>query len=182
MRKEEYRIHNKNNSRKLNIVFDTSAFLAKYHLQLPRYIVKIYTVPRVVDEVRDQENKEALELGIETKMIEVIEPREDFRRKTIIKARKIGEHVSLSKTDIDVAALSLQLKTIHDKVIVFTDDYSLQNLLYHMGIPFKPLRTKGIRKARKYRVYCPVCGYVPADPSEDTCPICGSKLVKKHMK
>lgn len=181
MKEEKSHIQN-NHYEKLIVVFDTSAFLAKYHLQLPTYIAEIYTVPRVADEVKDQENRMALEFGVESGIVKVVEPDERFRRKIIMKAREIGEHVSLSKTDIDVATLALQLKTRYRRVIVFTDDYSLQNLLYYLGISFKPLRTKGIRRIRRYRVYCPICGYIPANASEDICPICGSKLVKKRIE
>ncbi len=166
------------------LVFDTSAFIAKYHLQLPKYLVKIYTVRRVVEEVRDSESRKALELGINAGFISIVEPRDKYRNIVKEHAMRIGEYISLSKTDVDVAALALQLSREYDggKVIVITDDYALQNLLYHLKISFKPLRTMGIRRIREYIVYCPNCGYVSSSGDEEVCPICGSKLVKKIIK
>jgi UPF0271 protein len=169
--------------RKIIFVFDTSAFIAKYHLQLPKYLVKIYTVKRVVEEVKDSESRVALELGIDTGFVNIVEPKEKYRDIVRKHAMRIGEYISLSKTDIDVAALALQLSREYDsKVIVVTDDYALQNLLYHLGVSFKPLRTMGIKKIHEYIVYCPNCGYVSSSGDEDVCPICGSKLVKKIVK
>lgn len=160
------------------LVFDTSAFLAKYHLQIPDSIYKIYTTPSVVSEVRDAENKQALEIGIMVGRIIVQQPLSSSIDKAKETAKRIGEITSLSKTDIEVAALALE-KSINHKVVVITDDYSLQNLLYHLRISFKPLRTRGIKKIMKYKAFCPVCGYIPSRPGEDTCPLCGSKMVRR---
>ncbi len=178
---EKYSIRGRSCSGKLIIVMDTSALLAKYHLQIPGYIGEITTTNRVVEEVRDMENREALELGIDINRVRIVEPRKMFLERVLEKAREIGEHVSLSRTDLDVAALAYMYREEGCRVVVFTDDYSLQNLLAHLKIPFKPLRTRGIRIAREYRVYCPVCGYVSFDPGEEVCPICGSRLAKKTI-
>ncbi len=160
------------------LVFDTSAFLAKYHLQIPDNRYKIYTTQSVVSEVKDTENEQALEIGIMVGRIIVEQPSSSSIDRVKKTAKRIGEIASLSKTDIEVAALALE-KSSNYKVVVITDDYSLQNLLYHLGISFKPLRTRGIKKTMKYKVFCPVCGYIPSKPGEDTCPLCGAKIVKR---
>ncbi|NPA99064.1 MAG: nucleotide-binding protein [Crenarchaeota archaeon] len=167
-------------SRKICIVLDTGALLAKYHLlaniQGAEYLIPI----EVYNEVKDAENREALELGLAIGRIRVEVPDSISVDETIKTAKKVGELVKLSQTDIAVAALALSLKKKYGNVVVVTDDYSLQNLLHHMGIGFKPLRTMGIRKPRKYRVFCPVCGYVPSSPQEQICPLCGSKIIRRE--
>ncbi|MCD6300559.1 MAG: nucleotide-binding protein [Staphylothermus sp.] len=167
------------------LVLDTSALLAKYQLLLPHSEYEIATTSRVVDEVKDAENKDAVLLAISLNRVKVVDPPLKALCDTEKVVVKIGEHTSLSQTDISVAALALHYKSLGYKAIVITDDYALQNLLFHLGISFKPLRTIGIREARRYKVYCPKCGYVPRDPGEIICPICGSKLegkkrTKKH--
>ncbi|MEM0505803.1 MAG: nucleotide-binding protein, partial [Thermosphaera sp.] len=88
---------------------------------------------------------------------------------------RIGEVSKLSKTDVEIAALALELRN-SSKTIVFTDDYSLQNLLLHLKIGFRPVKTRGITEERVYVEKCPVCGYVPGEPGEKTCPLCGGEI------
>ncbi len=169
--------------RKKILVLDTSALLAKYQLLLPHSEYEIITTSKVIDEVKDLENRDAVLLAISLNRVKVIDPPTKALRETKKVVIKIGELTSLSQTDMSVAALALHYKSLGYKVIVITDDYALQNLLFHLGISFKPLRTRGIREARKYKVYCPKCGYVPRDPGETICPICGFKLEgKKRTK
>lgn len=168
------------NDKKLLIVFDTGAFLAKYHLQIDPRRAEIFTVPHVIEEVHDKESYFALEIGLSIKRVIVLEPDRKSVNNVIEKAREIGEYVSLSKTDIEIAALALKLSR-WGRVIVFTDDYALQNLLLHIGIPFKPLRTMGITLKRRYVIICKNCGYTSVKQDEKTCPICGAKLIKKKI-
>lgn len=161
------------------IVMDTSALLAKYYLNLPDYLGEIIIPERVLEEVRDEESRRSLELGLGIKRISVGKPSRDAREKIKEAAERIGEYISLSEADLDVVALAYMYKERGCKVIVFTDDYSIQNLLAHLEISFKPLRTRGIRDLRIYKVYCPVCGYVSFNPGEEICPICGSRLIRK---
>ncbi len=128
------------------IILDTSALLAKYHLILPAINTEILTTPSVVEEVRDIENREALQLGLELSRIKPVEPSPKAREKTYTEAKKHRLHGKLSSTDLDVAALALQLKQEGFDTLVITDDYALQKLLYSMGVSFKPLRTRGIRE------------------------------------
>jgi len=163
-------------SGKLHVVLDTTALLSKYYMHLDPLKIEIYTVKRAVDEVKDTENREALEVGLSIGRVRVVEPQKPFVEEVLKTAWEIGEKAKLSATDVEVAALALELKEKGFRVIVITDDYALQNLLLHLNIPFKPLRTIGIRKPRKYVVACTVCGYVSADPSESSCPVCGNPL------
>ena len=162
----------------ISIVLDTSAILAKYPLQQYSGYIRLYTTPSVVEEVRDSESRASLELVISLGRLVVKPPSRRSIAKAIMYAREVGEHTSLSKTDIDVIALALDLHG-RGKTIVLTDDYAIQNTLLYIGIPFKPLRTIGISVQRKYIVYCPNCGYITSSIGEKTCPLCGMPLTKK---
>ena len=96
-------------------------------------------------------------------------------------ARKIGELANLSKTDLAVAALALDFKNRGLEPVIYTDDYSLQNLAKSLGITFHPIRTRGIARKRKYMVYCPACGYVASSENEKICPRCGHRLSRKPI-
>ncbi|MEM1696395.1 MAG: nucleotide-binding protein [Desulfurococcaceae archaeon] len=161
------------------IVLDTGALLAKYYRLLPRRRVELYTSTSNVDEVIDLENKQALEEAINLGLVKVVKPEKKYVEKATAIASSTGSIHKLSRTDIDVAALALQLVDNGANVVVITDDYELQNLLRSVGISFKPLRTTGIRALKLYRSFCPVCGYVPSSPSENICPLCGSKIIRK---
>ena len=158
-------------------VLDTTAFLAALPLML--YNARLLAPPRVIEEVRDQESREKLQVAMLLDRVEVVEPREKYRWRTRRAAAKHGLHVSLSETDIDVAALALQARDEYNDVTVVTDDYALQELLTHLGIRFQPLRTRGIREARDYILVCPVCGYVSRRYGERICPRCGARLVRR---
>ncbi|MET1159663.1 MAG: NOB1 family endonuclease [Thermoprotei archaeon] len=167
---------NSTNSEKIILIFDTTAFLAKYHLQLWGRNIEIYTTQSVVNEVRDSESKSALELGLSIARINILEPQKTYLEKVKKNAFKLGVLHKLSKTDLEVAALALELSERGRKVVVVTDDYMLQNLLLDIGIGFKPLRTTGIKKLRRYKIKCPVCGYTSIRSDEEICPICGYRF------
>ena len=165
--------------KKTYIILDTTAFLAKYPLQ--HYSShELLTTAHVISELRDHESKEAFEIALNIGRIKVVQPDKKFIDKAINISKSIGEHTSLSKTDLSILALALQY-SLHGQVIVITDDYALQNTLLYAGIPFKPLRTTGIKRLRRYLVVCPTCGYVSTNIGENICPLCNSKLIKKKF-
>ncbi|MEM1868312.1 MAG: nucleotide-binding protein [Thermosphaera sp.] len=157
------------------IVLDASAVLAKMYRLLPRYELEVYTTPGVVSEILDSESRQALEESLELGLLRVRSPSKASIDLVVKEASRIGEVSKLSKTDVEIAALALELRN-SSKTIVFTDDYSLQNLLLHLKIGFRPVKTRGITEERVYVEKCPVCGYVPGEPGEKTCPLCGGEI------
>jgi len=164
-------------SKKIILVLDTTAFIAKYQLQAYSPFVEIYTTPSVIQEAKDRESRDSLQLSLDIGRVFIKTPSKNTISEVVKVAREIGEHTSLSQTDIEVIALAKELSR-KGKVIVITDDYSIQNTLLYLRISFKPLRTMGIKYFRKYVVRCPKCGYTTSS-NETICPICDSRLVKK---
>lgn len=85
-------------------------------------------------------------------------------------AKGTGDSSRLSKTDIELLALALELKAI-----MATDDYSIQNLASVLGVEFMPMNMKGITKVVRWNYLCTGCGKVFKEPQPD-CPVCGSAL------
>ncbi len=135
------------------IVLDTAGFLAR--IQLHIYGVELYTVPRVVEEVKDATSVEGLEISQLIERVAVVEPRREFVDRVKMLAQQVGSMHKLSSTDIDVAALALQLKSEGYEVTVVTDDYTLQNLLAHLGIKFMAIKYRGISEIRVFRIRKP---------------------------
>ncbi len=136
-------------SNELVLVLDTAAFLAGVQLLL--YSHRLATVPRVLEEVKDSESVLRLEIAIEASRIEVVEPLEEYRRRAENVTEDVGARGKLSQTDIDVLALALQLRDSGCRVIIVTDDYTLQNVAALSGIEFRPVKTMGIRKPRRFK-------------------------------
>lgn len=168
-------------SGRIAVILDTGALLAKYYRLLPRTGVDVFTTSLAVSEVRDAENKQALMEAIEMGIIGVVDPEKRHVELTIRVARDVGSLSKLSLTDIHIAALALMLRERYESVVVITDDYELQNLLYNLKVSFKPLRTRGITKFIAHTVYCPLCHYIPSSPGEVTCPFCGVPLVRRRV-
>ncbi|HQN75381.1 MAG TPA: PIN domain-containing protein [Methanomassiliicoccales archaeon] len=85
-------------------------------------------------------------------------------------ARGTGDSSRLSRTDMEVLALALELRAA-----VVTDDYSIQNLAAVLGVEFMPMSMKGITKVVRWNYLCTGCGKVFKEPQPD-CPVCGSPL------
>lgn len=64
-------------------------------------------------------------------------------------ARKYGVE-RLSRADESIIGLALELVERGEKVKVYTDDYSIQNLLKWRKIPYSGVLQSGIKKARSF--------------------------------
>jgi UPF0271 protein len=85
-------------------------------------------------------------------------------------AKGTGDSSRLSRTDMELLGLALELKAA-----VVTDDYSIQNLASVLGIEYMPMNMKGITKVVRWNYLCTGCGKVFKEPQPD-CPVCGSPL------
>lgn len=124
------------------LVLDTAAFLTALPLQL--YNITLYTVPTVVDEVKDYESRIRLELASIVERFHVKTPEEKYVKEALEIARRLKVLEKLSTADLEVLALSLELVDKGLKPIVVTDDYILQKTLVSIGIEFRTVKTIGI--------------------------------------
>ncbi|KAF9291069.1 Nin1 binding protein [Linnemannia elongata] len=94
--------------RAINLVLDTSPFLRGGASKLRALADKFYTIPEVLNEIRDKQARKDLDMLPFD--IQVINPNESSVRAVAAFARKTGDSAVLSATDLRVLALTYQLE------------------------------------------------------------------------
>ncbi|KAF9955081.1 Nin1 binding protein [Mortierella alpina] len=94
--------------RAVSLVLDTSPFLRGGALKLRYLADKFFTIPEVLNEIRDKQARK--DLTLLPFDIEVINPTEASVRAVAAFARKTGDYAVLSATDLRVLALTYQLE------------------------------------------------------------------------
>ena len=147
------------------VILDTSAILSgKYDLTSPG----IFVPPSVIEEIKKGKIGRLVSLSMDT--IKVIEPDNKYLEKVRNAAVSTGDIDRMSNTDIDAVALALQLSGI-----LVTDDYSMQNTSFVLGIEVSSANMKKIGKIIKWTYKCTGCGHLYAKKTS-SCPICGHEL------
>ena len=108
-------------------------------------------------------------------MLNVIEPDREFLIRVIEEAKRSGDLGSLSKSDLKLLALALQLQEEGLEPFLVTDDYTVQNLASRFKIRWLSVKTRGIERRVKWHYRCTACGRVYYEYMEG-CPVCGHKL------
>ncbi|AFZ71111.1 putative nucleic acid-binding protein with PIN domain and Zn ribbon [Caldisphaera lagunensis DSM 15908] len=128
------------------LVLDAGAIFSGFILSsLDRCI----TTPSVINEVKDEQSKNSVNMVSSANKLIIIEPEKTFINKVKDEATKNNVYKKLSNTDIDVLALSIQLKEFCKEVYLVTDDYSIQKLALKLGIKIVKIKYKGIKELRK---------------------------------
>jgi UPF0271 protein len=163
-------------------VLDTSALIAGFDpFSLDG---EEYTVPMVKEEMAESSMpKVRLETAVANGKLKLKVPSEEFVDKVKASATLVGDKLFLSQTDLQLLALSLQLKAEGYSPMIVTDDYSIQNVADQLCIEFASLATFGIRLRLTWIRYCPACRKTySSDSRTKTCVVCGTKLKRKPFK
>ena len=128
--------------------------------------------PGVIDELRKYKDRR---LDLWGDMLRVSDCSPESMEKVKEEARKSGDLGRLSPVDLTVIALGLDLDGI-----VYSDDYSIENVCTRLGIRYRPVGTGGIKKVEKWNYQCIGCKKWYKEKM-DECPICGSPM-KAHRK
>lgn len=139
-----------------------------------------YAMPyRVADELKDLQSRNLLQNALHSKRIALFEPSHDSLKaaKELAESRGV---IGLSATDLDLIAVAIDLCSKQLLESVQTDDYSVQNMLLLLKIPFKAVLHKGITEERGFQRKCIGCGKTfNSSFVGRTCPDCGSFLKKE---
>ena len=142
-----------------------------------------FTVSLITDEVKDLKSKILLDQAIEEGKIIIKEPKEEFIEELNEIISKSGDDLRLSEADKKLLALALDLKSENENIKVLTDDYSMQNVLKIIDIPYDSIITEGIKGIYNWVKTCEGCKKeFDADYPFDDCEICGSKVFKRRIK
>lgn len=136
-----------------------------------------FTTPLVLEEIKHiKKSHDAVQTLIDLDRLRIVEPEQKNIEFILEKAKNTGDLLNLSKEDVSVLALCIQLGGE-----IVTDDYTVSNVAKHMSLKVIPIMTKGISKILDSAYFCPACDKTFEKISE--CPICGSKLKKSaHRK
>jgi len=87
-----------------------------------------------------------------------------------------GDINRLSKTDIEILALAVDINNSEKKGVIITDDYSIQNVANYLKIEFEPINQSGITKRFIWTCRCRGCGKKFKENIK-ICPICGTETI-----
>ncbi|MFW9822749.1 MAG: NOB1 family endonuclease [Candidatus Thorarchaeota archaeon] len=170
-------------------VFDTNIFLKGLELNLLSGI--IYTTPNIIEEIRvkkyEDKNRNILnriEVALANKKLILKNPLGKYYKIVETNAKKTGDLIALSKTDKELIALALELiDTKSLDLILFSNDYSIENLCSELKIPYSPLYKEGIEAKIDWEVYCSFCKMrFKAEELNKNCEVCGSKLKRRPKR
>lgn len=154
-------------------ILDASAFYAGIPFGS---LEEHHTTPEVFDEVQHiKKNHDALETLIQTKRLMVRNPEDEYVKIIKNKAGESGDIQELSKEDISILALCLELQGE-----LVSDDFAVSNVASNLGIKVSSVMTNGIKDVGRWMYYCAGCGVEFAKITE--CPQCGNPLKKKLLK
>ena len=142
-----------------------------------------FTVSEITDEVKDLKSKILLDQAIEDGKIIIKEPKEEFFKELNEIISESGDDLRLSEADKKLLALALDLRCENENIKVLTDDYSMQNVLKIIDIPYDSIITEGIKGVYNWVKTCEGCKReFDADYPFDDCEVCGSKVFKRRIK
>jgi rRNA maturation endonuclease Nob1 len=169
------------------LIFDANIFLTGLDFNLINDI--IYTTPDIIDEIKVKRYSEKnrniinkIQAAIESKNLIVRSPSKSFLNEISTKSKLTGDYKALSEADNGLIALTLELmsENLNENVIIYTNDYSMENLCSELNIPFSPLGKKGIKSKIIWEVYCPFCKEIhEGQDFNSPCEKCGQKLKRR---
>jgi len=160
-------------------VLDASAIIGGFSSKKSQNFI----TATVISEIKDFKSKLYLESAIEDGSITIIEPESvDIKNVSDI-IIKSGDVLRLSDVDKNLVALAFKLKREHKNPLVVTDDYSMQNVLKIVGMPYRSVLTEGINEIYGWVKICKGCKRkYPPEYVFDECEICGTRIIKKRIK
>ena len=137
---------------------------------------EFFTTSLIFDEIKHiKKNHDAIGILMEAKRLKISDPDAEFVDKIKAASKKTGDFNQLSKQDISVIALCLQMNGE-----IITDDFAISNVAKNLNLKVSPLMTSGINDVGNWIHYCPGCKKNFESGSE--CPLCGTQLKRKLIK
>ena len=160
-------------------VLDASAFINGFNPTSNNN----FTVPEITSEIKDFKSKLVFDNAVEDGKIIIRDINQEYLDKTDESISESGDILRLSIPDKKLIALALMLFDEGHNVKVITDDYTIQNTLKIINIPYSGILTDGIKGIYNWKMVCQGCKkeFDENYPFDD-CDVCGSSLFKKRIK
>ena len=160
-------------------VLDASAFINGFQITSKRN----FTVPEITEEIKDFESRLKFDTAINEGLLSVQDVSLEYQSCVNDIISESGDILRLSLPDKKLIALSFMLSQRGESVKVISDDYTIQNTLKIMNIPYSGVMTEGIKGIYNWKKVCEGCKKeFPEDYPFGDCEICGSKIFKKRIK
>lgn len=168
-----------NDSDKKFYILDASAFIGGFD----SFKMINYTVSEITEEIKDLKSKMNLNQAIEENKLFIKEPSSESIQLLENEISKSGDILRLSLADKKLLALAIELSNETKDIEVVSDDYSIQNVLEILKIPYRSVLTEGIKGIYNWKKICQGCKKEYSNSYKlDDCEICGSKIFKKRIK
>jgi UPF0271 protein len=143
---------------------------------------KNITISGVLSEIKDLKSQIVVQSALNDGKIIIKEPDTDSLNQVKNAIENSGDILRLSKVDLSLVALAVNLKKKYHPLVV-TDDYSIQNVLKILKIPYQSVLTQGIQEVYGWIKICRGCRKkYPADYGWEDCEICGANVYRKRIK
>ncbi|MFX0102656.1 MAG: NOB1 family endonuclease [Candidatus Hodarchaeota archaeon] len=157
------------------LLIDTTLFLHGNAHVTNRNDVEVWIPQEVIDEVKSKISRLRMEQVLNADQVQIRSALPEAMKKAEDDARTTGDLGNLSRADIGLIALANEAIRIGFDPIVYTDDYSIQNVLKYQKIKFKSTTNDGIQKLIKWIYVCQACGAKFQKPQQnDECKECGT--------
>ena len=154
-------------------ILDASAFYAGVPFRSEN---DCYTTSLVYEEIKHiKKNHDALGTLLETNRLKIMDPDKESINSAVRYAKETGDFQQLSKQDISVIALCINLNGL-----IITDDFAITNVAKNIGLKSSSIMTAGIQDVGRWIHYCPGCRTNHTSGRE--CPNCGTPLKRKLLK
>lgn len=160
-------------------VLDASAFINGFQITSKRN----FTVPEITEEIKDFESRLKFDAVVNEGLLTIQDVPSEYTNSVYNIISESGDILRLSLPDKKLIALAYMLSQKGESVKVVSDDYTIQNTLKIMGIPYRGVITEGIKGIYNWKKVCEGCKKeFPDDYPFDDCEICGSRIFKKRIK
>lgn len=170
------------------IVLDNTAFVSGFNLNIASSQGDVYffTTPEIIIEAENNiKSSQFISIALMQNQLKIQSPESTSLREVKKSAKETGDLGALSVADLSILGLAYELQANYpqDEVLLFSDDYSVQNTATSLNIRFQALHKDGISKAITWQTYCPQCyrKYSPEMLGKE-CPQCGGTLKRKRAK
>ena len=155
------------------VILDTSAILSGKPINLDD--AKMVTTPGISEELKPGGRDYQSFNYLTERGLSIHAPSKESIDKVKNISIETGDSYRLSKADIEIIALALDIKNNENEAIILTDDYSIQNVANVLNIKFEAISQSGITKRFKWIGRCRGCGKKFKENIK-ICPICGAEI------
>ena len=164
---------------KIYYVLDASAFINGFNLVSKNN----FTVPEITTEIKDFASKLKFDVAINEGNLIIQEVSSQYIDDIEEVISKSGDSLRLSLPDKKLISLAYMFSQQGKSVKVISDDYTIQNTLRILNIPYSSILTDGIKGIYNWKKICSGCKKeYDEDYPFDDCEICGSEIFKKRIK